>query len=162
MAKTNKIAAIILGAAAGLALVKFLSMPKEEREEFYDFLKDKTRVLLDNAEETVEKVEQYMDEFKDKGINVNFVEQTEQPDKIIVRTYERGVENETFSCGTGVTASALVCSHNDNGFNRVEVQTKGGELSVEYDKADDHYKNIWLNGPAVKVFEGTIEIPDSI
>jgi len=97
-------------------------------------------------------------EFKDGGINVNFVQQTEEADKIIVRTYERGVEDETFSCGTGVTASALVCSHNDNGFNRVEVKTKGGDLSVEYDKIGDAYKNIWLNGPAVKVFEGTLEI----
>lgn len=97
-------------------------------------------------------------EFKKEGINVNFVQQTEEPDKIIVRTYERGVEDETFSCGTGVTASALVCSHNDNGFNRVEVKTKGGDLSVEYDKIDDSYKNIWLNGPAVKVFEGVVEI----
>ena len=67
MAKSNKVAAIILGAAAGVALVKFLSMPKEKRDEFYDFLKDKTRLLLDNAENTVEKVEQYMDEIKDKG-----------------------------------------------------------------------------------------------
>lgn len=100
----------------------------------------------------------YSDPFKQEGINVNFVQQTEEPDKIIVRTYERGVENETFSCGTGVTASALVCAHNDNGFNRVEVKTKGGELSVEYDKIGDNYKNIWLNGPAVKVFEGEIEI----
>jgi len=97
-------------------------------------------------------------EFKKEGINVNFVQQTEEADKIIVRTYERGVEDETFSCGTGVTASALVCSHNDNGFNRVEVKTKGGDLSVEYDKIGDAYKNIWLNGPAVKVFEGTLEI----
>lgn len=97
-------------------------------------------------------------EFKDKGINVNFVQQTEEADKIIVRTYERGVEDETLSCGTGVTASALVCSHNDNGFNRVEVKTKGGDLSVEYDKIGDSYKNVWLNGPAVKVFEGTLEI----
>lgn len=97
-------------------------------------------------------------EFRNEGINVNFVQQTEEPDKIIVRTYERGVEDETFSCGTGVTASALVCSHNDNGFNRVEVKTKGGELSVEYDKIGDSYKNIWLNGPAVKVFEGVAEI----
>jgi diaminopimelate epimerase len=99
----------------------------------------------------------YSPEFKDEGINVNFVEQTEEPDKIIVRTYERGVEDETLSCGTGVTASALVCSHNDNGFNRVEVQTKGGILSVEYDKNGNHYTDVWLNGPAVKVFEGTIE-----
>ena len=67
MAKTNKVAAIILGAAAGVALIKFLSMPQEERNEFYAFLKDKTRQLLDNAEDTVEKVEHYMDEFKDKG-----------------------------------------------------------------------------------------------
>lgn len=97
-------------------------------------------------------------EFKNEGINVNFVQQTEEPDKIIVRTYERGVEDETFSCGTGVTASALVCSHNDNGFNRVEVKTRGGDLSVEFDKIGDSYKNIWLNGPALKVFEGTVEI----
>jgi diaminopimelate epimerase len=102
----------------------------------------------------------YSDAFKNEGINVNFVQQTEEPDKIIVRTYERGVEDETYSCGTGVTASALVCYHNDNGFNRVEVQTKGGDLSVEYDKIGDSFRNVWLNGPAVKVFEGTIEIPD--
>jgi diaminopimelate epimerase len=97
-------------------------------------------------------------EFKEKGINVNFVEHTDDADKIIVRTYERGVEDETYSCGTGVTAAALVCYHNDNGFNRVEVQTKGGVLSVEYDKVGESFKDVWLNGPAVKVFEGTIEI----
>lgn len=67
MAKSNKIAAIILGAAGGFALIKFLSMPKEKRNEFYDYLIDKTHQLLDNAEETVEKVEHYMDEFKEKG-----------------------------------------------------------------------------------------------
>jgi hypothetical protein len=67
MAKSNKIAAIILGAAGGFALIKFLSMPKEKRNEFYNYLIDKTHQLLDNAEETVEKVEHYMDEFKEKG-----------------------------------------------------------------------------------------------
>jgi hypothetical protein len=67
MARSNKIAAIILGAAGGFALIKFLSMPKEERNDFYMYLKNKTHDLLDNAEETVEKVEHYMDEFKDKG-----------------------------------------------------------------------------------------------
>jgi diaminopimelate epimerase len=100
----------------------------------------------------------YNNEFKEKGINVNFVEQTEEPDQIIVRTYERGVEDETYSCGTGVTAAALVCHHNDNGFNRVEVKTKGGALSVEYDKFGKTYKDIWLCGPAEKVFEGVVEI----
>lgn len=97
-------------------------------------------------------------EFEKEGINVNFVEQLQDVDKIIVRTYERGVEAETYSCGTGVTAAALVCHHNDNGFNRVEVQTLGGHLSVEYDKIGDSFKNIWLNGAAEKVFEGTIII----
>lgn len=100
----------------------------------------------------------YSPEFEKEGINVNFVEQDDEPDKIIVRTYERGVEDETLSCGTGVTAAALVCHHNDNGFNRVEVKTPGGHLSVEYDKIQDHYRNIWLNGPVEKVFDGTIEI----
>ena len=67
MTRSNKIAAIILGAAGGFALIKFLSMPEEERNEFYRYLKNKTHELLDNAEETVEKVEHYMDEFSDKG-----------------------------------------------------------------------------------------------
>jgi diaminopimelate epimerase len=100
----------------------------------------------------------YSPAFREEGINVNFVEQTEEPDQIIVRTYERGVENETLSCGTGVTAAALVCSHNDNGFNRVEVKTKGGQLSVEYEKSGNQYTQVWLNGPAERVFEGKIRL----
>lgn len=96
--------------------------------------------------------------FKEQGINVNFVEQTQDPDTIIVRTYERGVEDETFSCGTGVTACALVSAHNDNGFNRVEVETRGGKLSVEYTKNGNHFTDIWLQGPARRVFQGSISI----
>ena len=98
-------------------------------------------------------------EFEEEGINVNFVEQLEQVDKIIVRTFERGVEDETFSCGTGVTAAALVCYHNENGFNEVEAKTLGGKLSVEFDRLDDsRYENIWLCGPAEKVYEGTVQV----
>lgn len=98
-------------------------------------------------------------EFVDEGININFVEQMNEVDKITVRTYERGVEDETHSCGTGVTAAALVCFHNENGFNEVEVKTLGGTLSVEYDKINDtHFENIWLCGPAEKVYEGSFEI----
>jgi diaminopimelate epimerase len=95
-------------------------------------------------------------QFASEGINVNFVEQTPDSYRIKVRTYERGVEDETFSCGTGVTAAALVCYHNDNGFNRVEIDTLGGRLSVDYDRVGTGFKNIWLIGPAQKVFEGTI------
>jgi diaminopimelate epimerase len=96
--------------------------------------------------------------FKEEGINVNFVESMDE-DSIFVRTYERGVEDETFSCGTGVTASALMSAHNDKGFNRVEVQTPGGRLSVEFEKiTESHFEDIWLCGPAEFVFKGEIEV----
>ncbi len=99
----------------------------------------------------------YSKDFSEKGINVNFVENSEK--QIIVRTYERGVEDETFSCGTGVTAAALVFAHNENGFNRMEVQTKGGHLAVEFDKTGNHtFNNIWLCGPATFVFKGEIKL----
>ena len=99
----------------------------------------------------------YSKDFEQDGVNVNFVEQLPDEDKILVRTYE--VEDETWSCGTGVTAAALICYHNENGFNDVGVKTLGGTLTVEFDRIDDnHYTNIWLSGPAEKVFEGTIDI----
>lgn len=100
----------------------------------------------------------YSKDYEQDGINVNFVEQAHEH-KIIVRTYERGVEDETYSCGTGVTAAALVCYHNENGFNEVEVKTLGGTLTVEFDRLDeDRYINIWLCGPAEKVFEGSVDM----
>lgn len=101
----------------------------------------------------------YSKEYEQEGINVNFVEQTGE-DKIIVRTYERGVEDETYSCGTGVTAAAMVCYHNENGFNDVQVKTLGGKLNVEFDRIEEHYINVWLSGPAEKVYEGKIELRD--
>jgi diaminopimelate epimerase len=100
----------------------------------------------------------YSKEFKKEGLNVNFVQKIDE-DKIIVRTYERGVEDETLSCGTGVTASALVAAHNDSGFNRIEVKTIGGNLAVEFDKTSEtSFKNIWLCGPATFVFKGEIDL----
>lgn len=96
--------------------------------------------------------------FAADGINVNFVESISE-DSILVRTYERGVEDETLSCGTGATAAGLLSAHNDKGFNTVKVKTKGGTLAVEFDKIDDeHFENIWLCGPAEFVFKGEIEI----
>lgn len=98
----------------------------------------------------------YSREFKEKGINVNFVQSEDE--RIVVRTYERGVENETLSCGTGVTAAALVFAHNEQGFNHVDVETSGGHLAVEFEKEHNNFTDIWLIGPASYVFKGEIEL----
>jgi len=121
---------------------------------YVKYIKDIMKMDVKNSGRMI----RYSPAFEKDGINVNFVESVDD-DKIYVRTYERGVEDETLSCGTGVTASALISAHNDNGFNRVEVKTPGGNLSVEFDKVDDnHFENIWLNGPANFVFKGEIEV----
>lgn len=99
----------------------------------------------------------YSKQFEAEGINVNFVQPTHG--KLHIRTYERGVEDETYSCGTGVTACALVFAHNERGFNRVEIQTKGGNLAIEFEKLNEHsFTNIWLCGPARQVYKGNILI----
>ena len=121
------------------------------------FVKYATDVENIDVVETGREI-RYSKRYMPDGINVNFVEGTGE-DSIFVRTYERGVEDETLSCGTGVTAAALVSAHNPRGFNRVDVRTPGGNLSVEFTKVDDtHFENIWLCGPAELVFSGEIEI----
>ncbi len=98
------------------------------------------------------------DAFAKEGINVNFV-QIIGPNEISIRTYERGVEDETFACGTGVVAAAIANSvfQNSNGNNCI-VHAQGGDLSVEFTKNDNRFSEVFLIGPAVKVFEGEIEI----
>ncbi len=92
------------------------------------------------------------------GINVNFVERTTRG--ITVRTYERGVEDETFSCGTGVVASTLatVIDKKLKG-KKLNIKTLGGLLQVTFDKRDNGFENIWLIGPATYVNSGEINIP---
>lgn len=99
--------------------------------------------------------------FAAEGTNVNFIEKKE--DAVFVRTYERGVENETLSCGTGVTASALVAAISGaaTGKNYCKISTLGGDLRVKFDKVlESNFYNIWLEGPAEFVFEGDIELKD--
>ncbi|WP_421872771.1 diaminopimelate epimerase [Marinoscillum sp.] len=99
----------------------------------------------------------YSDKYAPGGTNVNFVEKKEHGIK--VRTYERGVENETLSCGTGVTACALAAEQLAYK-SPITVETKGGILMVSFEKDESNrYKNIYLAGPAKKVFEGVVEVP---
>lgn len=99
----------------------------------------------------------YNERFKQVGINVNFVAQ--QEDQLFVRTYERGVENETFSCGTGVTASALIAGIDKLGAQTIQIETLGGKLAVSFNnRGDNAFDNIWLMGPGTFVFNGSLDI----
>ncbi len=99
----------------------------------------------------------YSDQFRAEGINVNFVEIVGVK-HIRVRTYERGVEDETLSCGTGVTAAALAYAVKENlhGEQLIDVSTSGGDLKVHFSRTGDmEFERIFLIGPAKRVFEGT-------
>ena len=99
--------------------------------------------------------------FVAEGTNVNFIEKIDN--SVFVRTYERGVEAETLSCGTGVTAAALIAamSGHANGKNNCSVSTLGGNLNVKFEKVlESNFYNIWLEGPAEFVFEGEINISE--
>lgn len=98
----------------------------------------------------------YSEAYAETGINVNLVE-IRGPQTLFMRTYERGVEDETLSCGTGVTAAALAAharSSSEPGSFVTTVHTRGGTLGVAFEYAQEMYRNIVLTGPAVKVFEG--------
>lgn len=92
--------------------------------------------------------------YGDKGSNVNFVSQL-APDKFSVRTYERGVEDETFSCGTGVTAVAIAMNVLGKAVGEtICLQTPGGDLTVSFQQHGDDFTHVYLTGPAKYVFEG--------
>jgi diaminopimelate epimerase len=109
-----------------------------------------------NVVEEGQKI-RYSPSFKEVGTNVNFVE-VRSKDEIFVRTYERGVEDETLSCGTGVTACVLASSFK-NLNSPVKVKTLGGNLQVSFSREEEtEYKEIYLIGPAEIVFQGEIEL----
>lgn len=112
-------------------------------------------IEIENFVEDAKSI-RYNNDFKEKGINVNYIS---IGDEIKIRTYERGVEDETLSCGTGTVAAALcVAKIKSINAGSVSLNTKGGTLTVYFTREDNIYKDIWLEGSATYVFKGEIEI----
>lgn len=100
----------------------------------------------------------YSNLYGSAGSNINFVSEL-GTDKFAVRTYERGVEDETLSCGTGVTAVAIAMREiGKTNSDKVNLKVEGGDLAVTFEKTEQGYKNVFLIGPATFVFKGEIEI----
>jgi diaminopimelate epimerase len=92
------------------------------------------------------------------GSNINFVNKINE-DTFSLRTYERGVEDETLACGTGATAVAIAMNATgQTNATSIKLNVEGGKLEVSFDKVDDKYTNVFLKGPAEFVFKGEIEI----
>jgi diaminopimelate epimerase len=102
----------------------------------------------------------YNEQYKKQGINVNYVEVDHTLENTIkVRTYERGVEDETLACGTGVTACALAYNLAVNAAsNVITVFAKGGQLTVSFEKDAQSFHSIFLQGPAKFVYKGEIDV----
>lgn len=99
----------------------------------------------------------YSQDYKEVGTNVNFVEKVTN-ETFAIRTYERGVEDETLSCGTGATAAAIAMNYiGETEMNLITLHTQGGDLKVSFDKQGGSYVNVWLIGPATQVYKGDIE-----
>ena len=114
---------------------------------------------IDNADVRREGAAiRYHKMFSPSGANVNFIEKR-APNKIAIRTYERGVEDETLACGTGIVASALIFATTEKSSSPITVVARGGdELEVGFEKSGDRFCNVTLTGPAEFVFEGTVAI----
>ncbi len=102
----------------------------------------------------------YSERFREKGINVNLVEENTSGG-LSIRTYERGVEDETLACGTGVTAAAIAYVHKNGtpGAHSIPVFAEGGNLNVRLNYGvEGTFSHIWLCGPAQRVFEGSVPV----
>jgi diaminopimelate epimerase len=119
-------------------------------------------VFVDDLENTdvrhLGRALRYHEHFAPKGTNANFVQQR-ATDTIAIRTYERGVEDETLACGTGMVACALIFHERTGAVSPVEVQVRGGEtLRIGFTKTAEGYANVTLTGPADFVFDGTTKL----
>jgi diaminopimelate epimerase len=123
---------------------------------FVRFVKELDQIPVDQAGAEI----RHQERFGQGGVNVNFVEAGPAANQIGVRTFERGVEGETWSCGTGVAAAAIAsCFHFGSDIFSYAVQTRGGQLHVEFKShSAQNYMEIYLTGPASHVYDGAIDI----
>ena len=158
----EKYQATIKGEQVSLKMIDVAHIETHQDHVFLDTGSPHHVVFTNNLRE-LNVVEQgrkirYGAPYFDIGTNVNFVEKL-NGNTFGVRTYERGVENETLSCGTGVTAVALAGFHlNKTSEKEVNIETPGGKLKIEFELENKVYKNIILTGPATFVFKGQIEL----
>jgi diaminopimelate epimerase len=151
--------------AEGIVALQMKDVDAIKNESNYTFLNTGSphHVQLVNDLKNLDvKVEgakiRYSDLYGNAGSNVNFVNQLAN-DIFAVRTYERGVEDETLSCGTGVTAVAIAMHQLGKTKNNIiDLNVEGGKLKVQFDEDNGSYTNVFLIGPATFVFEGKIEM----
>jgi len=152
--------ATIMGAEVALQMIDVEEISRIGADYFADTGSPHHVAFADELE-TLDLIEEaqairYNEHYKQEGVNVNYVKV--EGDSLSMRTYERGVEDETFSCGTGVTAAALTAfAAGKISSQSVAVRTKGGNLKLSFSlSADGKYHNIWLQGPATYVFKGEL------
>ena len=148
---------------SSLISLKMIDVSEIEKMKDYDFMNTGSPhyvTYTDNLQNldvyTQGKEIRYNELFVNRGgTNVNFVEVVGDH-QLSVRTYERGVEDETYACGTGVTACALSANLRFGFDKAIDIKVTGGNLRIEFERTETGYENIFLIGPAVKVFEGIL------
>jgi len=147
----------------GIICLKMIDVDKVEIKQNAVFAYTGTQhhvELVDNLDTfaVYKEGKQIRDSYKDPGSNVNFVQQIDEK-TFRVRTYEKGVEDETLACGTGVTAVAIAMHKtNKTKSNNITLPVEGGNLAVSFSENNGKYTNVFLKGPAQFVFTGEIEI----
>ncbi len=153
--------ATVNGDAVKLGMLDVEEITKNEEQDFVLNTGSPHYIHFTSLEHLYEIVDygksiRFNDDYKKEGINVNMAYWNGEA--LDVATYERGVEDETLSCGTGVTAAALAFAQKEFAQSPIAINTKGGKLKVHFERHGNHYKNIVLEGPATMVFKGELTI----
>ncbi|PKH66174.1 diaminopimelate epimerase [Flavobacterium sp. ALD4] len=149
----------------GIVSLQMIDVLNIKKESYYTFLDTGSphHVQIVNDLENYNVKEKgasirYSELYGKQGSNINFVKKIDAT-TFSLRTYERGVEDETLACGTGATAVAIAMNATGTtDATVIDLNVEGGKLVVSFDKKDDKYTNVYLRGPAEFVFEGTIEV----